>query len=41
MRTTNMQNVVIQEDLKWYDKKKSWFGIGIGLGMIGTYIIMK
>ena len=41
MRTTGMQNVVIQEELKWYDKKKNWFGIGIGLGMVGTYLIMK
>ena len=41
MRTTAMQNVVIQEDLKWYDKKKSWFGIGLGLGLVGTYLIMK
>lgn len=41
MRTTAMQNVVIQEDLKWYDKKKSWFGIGIGMGLVGTYLIMK
>ena len=41
MRTTAMQNVVIQEELKWYDKKKNWFGIGIGLGMVGTYLIMK
>ena len=41
MGTTAMQNVVIQEELKWYDKKKNWFGIGIGLGMVGTYLIMK
>lgn len=41
VRTTAMQNVIIQEDLKWYDKKKNWFGIGIGLGLVGTYLIMK
>ena len=41
IKTKSMQNVIIQEDLKWYDKKKSWFGIGIGLGVIGTYLILK
>jgi hypothetical protein len=39
--TTQMQNVIIKEDLKWYDRKRNWFGIGIGLGMIGTYLILK
>ena len=41
IKTKSMQNVIIQEDLKWYDKKKSWFGIGIGFGLVGTYLIMK
>jgi len=38
--TTQMQNVTIKEDLKWYDRKRNWFGIGIGLGVIGTYLIL-
>jgi len=41
IRTKSMQNVVIKEDLKWYDRKRNWFGIGIGLGLVGTYLIMK
>jgi hypothetical protein len=41
IKTKSMQNVVIQEDLKWYDKKRNWFGIGIGVGLIGTYLILK
>lgn len=41
IQTTSMQNVIIQEDLKWYDRKRNWFGIGMGLGLVGTYFIMK
>lgn len=41
IKTKSMQNVIIQEDLKWYDRKRNWFGIGIGFGLIGTYLIMK
>jgi hypothetical protein len=41
IRTKAMQNVVIQEDLKWYDRKRNWFGIGIGVGLLGTYLIVK
>jgi len=41
IKTKSMQNVIIQEDLKWYDKKRNWFGIGIGFGLVGTYLIMK
>ena len=41
IKTKSMQNVIIQEDLKWYDRKRNWFGIGIGFGLVGTYLIMK
>jgi hypothetical protein len=41
IQTTSMQNVIIQEDLKWYDRKRNWFGIGMGLGLVGTFFIMK
>lgn len=41
IKTKSMQNVIIQEELKWYDRKRNWFGIGIGFGLVGTYLIMK
>ena len=41
IKTKSMQNVIIQEDLKWYNRKRNWFGIGIGFGLVGTYLIMK
>jgi len=41
IRTKAMQNVIIQEDLKWYDRKRNWFGIGVGIGLVGTYLIIK
>tara|TARA_R110000868_G_scaffold104670_6_gene288522 strand:- start:9585 stop:10244 length:660 start_codon:yes stop_codon:yes gene_type:complete len=41
IQTTSMQNVIIQEELKWYDRKRNWFGIGMGLGLVGTFFIMK
>ena len=34
-----MQNVVIKNDLKWYDKKSTWLGIGIVGGFIGGILI--
>jgi hypothetical protein len=41
IQTQSMQNVVIQEELKWYDRKRNWFGIGMGIGLVGTYLILK
>jgi hypothetical protein len=41
IKTKSMQNVIIKNELKWYDKKRNWFGIGIGFGLVGTYLIMK
>jgi hypothetical protein len=41
IKTKSMQNVIINNELKWYDKKRNWFGIGIGFGLVGTYLIMK
>ena len=38
-QTYSMQNVVIKNDLKWYDKKSTWFGIGIVGGFIGGILI--
>ena len=38
--TTSMQNIVIKNELKFYDKKSFWFGIGIVSG-IGTAVIIN
>ena len=38
-QTYSMQNVVIKNDLKWYDKKSTWLGIGIVGGFIGGILI--
>jgi hypothetical protein len=29
-----MQNIVIQNELKWYEKKAVWFGVGVGVGVL-------
>lgn len=39
--TNSMNNVIIKNDLKWYDRKRTWLGIGMGIGLIGTYLILK
>jgi len=42
IKTKSMQNIIIQEDLKWYDRKRNWFGIGIGMGaFLTTFILIK
>jgi len=28
-----MQNIIIKNDLKFYDKKGFWFGLGLGTGV--------
>ena len=38
-QTYSMQNVIIKNELKWYDKKSTWFGIGIVGGFIGGILI--
>jgi hypothetical protein len=40
IKTKSIQNVIIQEDLKWYDRKRNWFGIGIGMGAFLTTLIL-
>jgi hypothetical protein len=39
MSTLSMSNIVIENDLKWYQKRGTWFGIGVGLGFIGALFI--
>lgn len=38
--TNSMQNVVIKNDIKWYDKKRNWLGMGIGVGAFLTTFIL-
>lgn len=37
--TTSMNNVIIQNELKWYDRKMSWFLIGAGIASITMILI--
>ncbi len=39
--TYSMQNVIIRNDLKWYDKKSTWFSIGVIGGFVGGILINK
>lgn len=38
--TTGLQNIVIKNELKWYDKKTTWFSVGVGVGL-GTAILLS
>lgn len=38
--TTSMNNVIIQNDLKWYDKKRTWFVIGAGVASFVTLFLI-
>lgn len=40
IKTKSIQNIIIQEDLKWYDRKRNWFGMGIGMGAFLTTLIL-
>ena len=40
-QTYSMQNVIIKNELKWYDKKSTWFGVGFGVGIVSGILIMK
>tara|TARA_R100001015_G_C4578565_1_gene135453 strand:+ start:235 stop:948 length:714 start_codon:yes stop_codon:yes gene_type:complete len=39
VQTSSMQNIIIKNDLKWYDKKATWFGIGIIGGFVGGVLV--
>jgi hypothetical protein len=39
VETSSMQNIVIKNSLKWYDKKATWFGFGIIGGFISGILI--
>jgi len=38
--TNSMQNVIIKNELKWYDRKRNWLGMGIGIGAFLTTLIL-
>lgn len=40
-QTYSMQNVVIKNKLKFYDKKSFWFGFGLVSGFVGGVLINK
>ena len=37
--TTSMQNIVIKNELRFYDKKSFWFGVGVGTGVLLPILI--
>ena len=39
--TTSINNVIIKDEPKWYEKKGLWFGVGIGVGIVGGILINK
>ena len=39
--TSSMQNVVIKNELKWYEKKSVWFGLGALIGLTGGIYLMN
>ena len=38
--TTSMNNVIIQDELKWYDRKRNWFLMGAGIATITTLMLI-
>ena len=39
--TKGLQNIVVENNLKWYEKKSFWFGSGVGVGLITFVLIAK
>lgn len=39
MTTQSMSNIVIKNDVKWYQKRGTWLVIGAGIGFIGALFI--
>ncbi len=39
VQTTGMQNIVIENELKWYEKKALWFGVGVSVGVLVPILI--
>ena len=34
VRTQSMQNIIIKNELNFYDKKSFWYGLGVGTGIL-------
>ena len=41
VQVSGLNNIVIKEDLRFYDKKKFWFYTGLGIGIIAPIILIK
>ncbi len=41
VQTTSMQNIVIKNELKWYEKKGVWFGFGVITGVAIPVLINR
>lgn len=41
IQTTSMQNIVIKDELKWYQKKGLWFGVGVVVGVAIPVLINR
>jgi len=39
VNTTSMQNIIIKDDLRFYDKKSFWYGLGVGTGVLLPILI--
>lgn len=39
VKTKQMNNVIIEDKKKWYQRNGTWFGVGIGLGLFGGLLI--
>jgi len=41
VNTKSVQNIVIKNDIKWWDRKGTWLTLGLGLGFFGGIFLMK
>jgi len=41
VNTKSMQNIVIKNDIKWWDRKGTWLTIGLLGGLVGGIFLMK
>lgn len=41
VNTTSMQNIIIKDELRFYDKKGFWYGVGVGTGILIPILINR
>ena len=41
VRTEGLQNIIIKDDLRFYDRKGFWYGVGVATGVLIPVIINK